>query len=133
MNFLEKFNNKKNIRFEMFKKVFDISLQRKLKTIVETGTTRGKIKFFFFKKYNWKDGMSTIMFANFAEYINGHLHTCDISEKNIKSAKSDANINSLRDSPSPQICIESSLLSMALIVFTIIAGTRCELLGENSS
>ena len=87
MNFLEKFNNKKNIRFEMFKKVFDISLQRKLKTIVETGTTRGKIKFFFFKKYNWKDGMSTIMFANFAEYINGHLHTCDISEKNIKSAK----------------------------------------------
>ena len=87
MKFLNKFNNAKNIRFEMFQKLFNLSLERKLKTIVETGTTRGKIKFFFFKKYNWKDGMSTIMFANYAEYIGGHLHTCDISEDNIKSAK----------------------------------------------
>ena len=87
MNFLNKYNNKKNIRFEMFKKVFNVSLHRKHKTIVETGTSRGKVKFFLFKKYNWKDGMSTIMFANFAQYIGGHLHTCDISEKNIRSAK----------------------------------------------
>ncbi len=87
MKFLEKFNNKKNIRFEMFKRVFEISIQRKHKVIVETGTSRGKIKFFFIKKYNWKDGMSTIMFANFAKHIGGELHTCDISKENIKSAK----------------------------------------------
>ena len=47
MIFLKKFNNIKNIRFEMFKKVFELSFQRKHKIIVETGTSRGKIKFFF--------------------------------------------------------------------------------------
>ena len=87
MNFLNKFNNNKNIRFDMFKKVFNIALKRNFKTIVETGTSRGKIKFFFLKKYNWKDGMSTIMFANFAKFIDGHLYSCDISEKNINNAK----------------------------------------------
>ena len=87
MIFLKKFNNIKNIRFEMFKKVFELSSQRKHKTIVETGTSRGKIKFFFFKKYNWKDGMSTIMFANFAKFNDAHLYSCDISKKNIDNAK----------------------------------------------
>tara|TARA_B100000427_G_scaffold230448_1_gene193628 strand:- start:572 stop:1147 length:576 start_codon:yes stop_codon:yes gene_type:complete len=87
MNFLKKFDNPKNIRLTMFKKAFDLALERNLKTIVETGTSRGKIKFFFFKKYNWKDGMSTIMFANFAKFINGHLHSCDISQVNIDNAK----------------------------------------------
>jgi len=87
MNFLQKFDNPKNIRLTMFKKAFDLALERNLKTIVETGTSRGKIKFFFFKKYNWKDGMSTIMFANFAKFINGHLHSCDISQVNIDNAK----------------------------------------------
>ena len=87
MIFLKKFNNIKNIRFEMFKKVFQLSFQRKHKIIVETGTSRGKIKFLFFKKYNWKDGMSTIMFANFAKFIDAHLYSCDISEKNINNAK----------------------------------------------
>ena len=68
MNFLNKFNNPKNIRFQMFKKVFDLSYKRKHKIIVETGTSRGKIKSFsFFRKYNWKDGMSTIVFANFCK------------------------------------------------------------------
>ena len=87
MNFLQKFDNPKNIRLTMFKKAFDLVLERNLKTIVETGTSRGKIKFFFFKKYNWKDGMSTIMFANFTKFINGHLHSCDISQVNIDNAK----------------------------------------------
>tara|TARA_B100000965_G_C19428379_1_gene685312 strand:+ start:318 stop:890 length:573 start_codon:yes stop_codon:yes gene_type:complete len=87
MNFLKKFDNPKNIRFDMFRRVFDLSLNRNHKIIVETGTSRGKIKFFFLKKYNWKDGMSTIMFANFAKFIDGHLHTCDISKKNINNAK----------------------------------------------
>ena len=48
MNFLNKFNNPKNIRFQMFKKVFDLSYKRKHKIIVETGTSRGKKLNFFF-------------------------------------------------------------------------------------
>ncbi len=87
MNFLEKYNNKKNIRFLSFKKTLEICYSRNLKNLVETGTSRGKIKFFFLKKYNWKDGMSTIMFAEYAKFIKGKLHTCDISEKNINNAK----------------------------------------------
>ena len=87
MKFLEKYDNKKNIRFFSFKETLKICLNRNFKNIVETGTSRGKIKFFFFRKYNWKDGMSTIMFAEYAKFINGKLHTCDISKKNITNAK----------------------------------------------
>tara|TARA_S200000501_G_C20850246_1_gene755366 strand:+ start:820 stop:1389 length:570 start_codon:yes stop_codon:yes gene_type:complete len=87
MKFLEKYRNKKNIRFELFKKTLEIAKARGVKTIVETGTSRGKIKFFFFKKDNWKDGMSTLIFSEFANYIGGELHSCDISEENISNAK----------------------------------------------
>jgi len=87
MHFLNKFNNLKNIRFESFKKTFEISKKRNLKIIVETGTSRGKIKFFFMKRYNWKDGMSTIMLAEYAKYQKGFLYTCDISKTNINNAK----------------------------------------------
>ena len=87
MNFINKYNNKKNIRFLSFEKTLKICLKNNFKNIVETGTSRGKIKFFFFRKYNWKDGMSTIMFAEYAKFVKGMLHTCDISEKNIESAK----------------------------------------------
>tara|TARA_B100001059_G_C17627766_1_gene472839 strand:+ start:279 stop:842 length:564 start_codon:yes stop_codon:yes gene_type:complete len=87
MKFLKKYDNQKNIRFPSFKRTFDICLQRELKTVVETGTSRGKTKFFFFKKFNWKDGMSTPMFAEFVNYTNGTLHTCDISIENINNAK----------------------------------------------
>lgn len=87
MIFLNKFDNKENIRFSSFKKTLQICEERKLKNIVETGTSRGKTKFFFFKKINWKDGMSTIMFAEYAKFINGKLHTCDISKENIENAK----------------------------------------------
>ena len=87
MNFLENYNNIKNIRFPLFKKTLEISLRRKHKIIVETGTSRGKSKFYFFKKYNWKDGMSTIMFSEYANFINGKLHSCDLSKENIKNAK----------------------------------------------
>ena len=48
MKFLEKYNNKKNIRFFSFKETLKICLNRNFKNIVETGTSRGKIKFFFF-------------------------------------------------------------------------------------
>jgi len=87
MKFLEKYNNFKNIRFKSFEETFRLCLKRNHKTIVETGTARGKTKFFFIKKYNWKDGMSTPMFAEYAKFANGTLHTCDISEENINNAK----------------------------------------------
>lgn len=87
MNFLEKYNNKKNIRFPFFKKAINIALERDLKVFVETGTSRGKEKFFFFKKMNWKDGMSTLMFADLVSKIKGELHSCDISQKNVDNAK----------------------------------------------
>ena len=87
MIFLKKFNNKKNIRFSSFQFTLNICEKRKLKNIVETGTSRGKIKFYFFRKFNWKDGMSTIMLGEYARFINGKLHTCDISENNIINAK----------------------------------------------
>lgn len=86
MLFLNKYKNSKNLRFTSFEYAINESCKRKHKIIVETGTARGKIKFFFLKKYNWKDGMSTIMFADYAKQINGMLHTCDISEENIKNA-----------------------------------------------
>ena len=47
LKFLEKFNNPKNTRFESFIEAFKICNDRKLKIIVETGTARGKTKFFF--------------------------------------------------------------------------------------
>ena len=87
MNFIEKYNHKKNIRFKLFEKTLKIANRRGSKVIVETGTARGKRKFFFFKKFNWKDGMSTLMFSEFANFIDGELHSCDISEMNIKNAK----------------------------------------------
>ena len=88
MKFLNKYNNPKNIRFKSFEKTFKICLERNHKTIVETGTARGKTKFFFIRRYNWKDGMSTPMFGEYAKYVNGTLHTCDISEENINNARS---------------------------------------------
>ena len=87
MIFLQKYNIDKNIRFKSFFKTLEIAKNKNLKLIVETGTTRGKTKFFFFNKYNWKDGMSSIMFAEYAKSFNGHLHTCDISKKNIDLCK----------------------------------------------
>jgi hydroxymethylpyrimidine pyrophosphatase-like HAD family hydrolase len=86
MKFIEKYNNKKNIRFPFFKKTLEIALDRNLKILVETGTSRGKKKLFFFNKFNWKDGMSTLLFSEFAHNINGEIHSCDISSDNIKNA-----------------------------------------------
>ena len=49
MKFLNKYNNKKNIRYKSFEKTLKLSYERGLKTIVETGTARGKTKFFLLK------------------------------------------------------------------------------------
>ena len=87
MEFLRKYNHPKNIRYESFKFALLEANKRKLKTIVETGCARGKIKFIFFSKINWKDGMSTMIFSDYAKFVNGKLTSCDIEKKNIKNAK----------------------------------------------
>ena len=87
MDFLQKYNHPKNIRFESFKFALIEAQKRELKTLVETGCARGKTKFIFFSKINWKDGMSTMIFSDYVKYMNGTLTTCDIEEKNIKNAK----------------------------------------------
>tara|TARA_B100001121_G_C18368895_1_gene470681 strand:- start:19 stop:585 length:567 start_codon:yes stop_codon:yes gene_type:complete len=87
MEFLKKYNHSKNIRFESFKFALLEAKKRGLKTLVETGCSRGKTKFLFFKKINWKDGMSTMIFSDYAKYINGSLTTCDIEKRNIQNAK----------------------------------------------
>ena len=44
-------------------------------------------QFLFFTKYNWKDGMSTLIFCEYAKHVNGKLFSCDINSQNIKYAK----------------------------------------------
>jgi len=88
MDFLNKYNHKKNFRFIGFKKALELAYKRKLTNLVETGTSRGKKKLLFFNKYNWNDGMSTVIFGEYVFYMNGKLFTCDISNDNIRSAKS---------------------------------------------
>ena len=87
MDFLDKYNHPQNIRFDSFKFALIEANTRGLKTLVETGCARGKSKFIFFSKINWKDGMSTMIFSDYAKYINGKLITCDIEKKNIQNAK----------------------------------------------
>ena len=93
MDFLNKYSHSKNKRFSSFKKALEIAKSRDLKTFVETGTSRGKIKFFFFLKYNWKDGMSTLIFSEYVKNNNGHLFTCDINPINIKNSKKFVNVS----------------------------------------
>ena len=87
MNFLQKYNHIKNIRYKSFEFALNEAKKRNHKILVETGVARGKVKFFFFSKINWKDGMSTMIFSDYAEYIGGNLFTCDIETKNIDNAK----------------------------------------------
>ncbi len=94
MEFLNKYNHKKNVRFESFKFALFEANKRNHKTFVETGCARGKVKFIFFSKINWKDGMSTMIFSDFVKQANGKLTTCDISKKNIDNAKKFVKANS---------------------------------------
>ena len=87
MEFLKKYNHTKNIRFESFKFALLEAKERGLKTLVETGCSRGKIRFLFFPRINWKDGMSTMIFSDYAKFVNGKLISCDIEKKNISNAK----------------------------------------------
>tara|TARA_Y100001958_G_C21081982_1_gene438005 strand:+ start:175 stop:738 length:564 start_codon:yes stop_codon:yes gene_type:complete len=94
MEFLQYYNNPKNFRFKSFEYALLEAKKRNLKIFVETGVARGKQKFLFFSKINWKDGMSTMIFSDYVKHVNGFLTTCDISKKNIDNAKKFTKINS---------------------------------------
>ena len=87
MEFLQYYNNPKNFRFKSFEFALIEAKKRNLRTFVETGVARGKEKFLFFSKINWKDGMSTLIFSDYVKHMNGTLTSCDISQKNINNAK----------------------------------------------
>ena len=78
---------KKNFRFSSFKFALIEANKRNHKILVETGVARGKEKFLFFTKTNWKDGMSTLIFSDYAKHVNGKLHSCDIEKKNVDNAR----------------------------------------------
>ena len=82
MNFLNYYNHHKNIRFDSFKLALLEANNRKHKIIVETGVSRGKRKFWFFSKINWKDGMSTLLFAEYVSLNDGKLFSCDLLRLN---------------------------------------------------
>ena len=87
MNFLQYYNHPKNFRFKSFEFALLEAKKKNLKTFVETGVARGKQKFLFFSKINWKDGMSTLIFSDYVKHVKGSLTSCDISKKNINNAK----------------------------------------------
>ena len=87
MHFLDKYDNPKNIRFNSFKFALEEAFKRNLKVIVETGVARGKQKFIFFSRINWMDGMSSLIFSEYANYVDGHLYACDINKKILKMQK----------------------------------------------
>ena len=93
MEFLKKYNNPKNFRFSSYEFALIEAQKRNHKTLVETGVARGKKKFFFFSKINWKDGMSTLILSDYARHVNGNLTSCDISKKNIENAKKFTKLN----------------------------------------
>ena len=87
MEFLDYYNHPKNFRFKSFEFALLEAQKRNHKVFVETGVARGKQKFLFFSRINWKDGMSTLIFSDYARHINGKLISCDINSKNINNAK----------------------------------------------
>jgi len=86
MNWFCKYKDKLGERYSTFYCLFEIAHKENLNKILETGTARGKKKFLF-SKPNWKDGMSTLLFAEFTKLNNGQFWSCDIDSKNISNAK----------------------------------------------
>ena len=87
MTFIDKYKEQLGVRFSTFKKLFQLAKDRNLKNIVETGTARGKNKFYYIKpRINWKDGMSTLLLAEYSKEVDGVFWSCDIDEKNIINA-----------------------------------------------
>ena len=87
MNFFNFYNHPKNIRFNSFKFALNEAKKRNHKVVVETGVARGKVKFLFFSKINWKDGMSTMILSDYAKHVKGELHSCDINKKYVSNAQ----------------------------------------------
>lgn len=81
--FEKKFYQKLYHRSGTFKKVFKYldNLENKNPCIVETGTCREEDNFA-------GDGMSTLMFDEYINYIGGSFTSIDINEENINFAKS---------------------------------------------
>ena len=86
MDWFIKYKEKLGIRYDTFYHLFEIAHKEKFNKILETGTARGKKKFFF-SKPNWKDGMSTLLFAEYASMTNGQFWSCDIDSENISNAR----------------------------------------------
>ena len=87
MNWFTKYKDKLGVRYPAFEKLFTIAKERDLKIIIETGTARGKSKFYYRRpKINWKDGMSTLLFAEYVKMVNGTFWSCDIDHRNIFNA-----------------------------------------------
>ena len=87
MKWFDIYRDKLGVRLDTFELLFKTATERGLKNIVETGTARGKEKFYYLRpKLNWDDGMSTIMFAHYSKVMKGEFWSCDIDQKNIKNA-----------------------------------------------
>ena len=54
MNWFIKYKDKLGVRYAAFEKLFNIAEERNLKTIIETGTARGKSKFYYRKPNSHK-------------------------------------------------------------------------------
>ena len=52
MAFIDKYKKQLGVRFSTFKKLFQIARDRNLKNIVETGTARGKNKFYYIDAFS---------------------------------------------------------------------------------
>lgn len=66
-------------RYHTMKAALNLFLQRKGKTIVETGCQR--------QENDWGGGMSTTIFGDFIQQFGGHLYTVDNNEQNLNLAK----------------------------------------------
>ena len=78
---MEKYNNKKNIRFDLFKKTLELALKRNFKTICRNRDFERKKQVFSFFKIKLERWYEYINFSEFANLVQGELHTCDISKK----------------------------------------------------
>ena len=86
MNFLDHYDHPKNYIFNFFKKAINIAFERKLKIILEKGTSRGKKKFVFVKKKNWKNDRSEFIFEDFTYKVK-NLERLGISAVVIEDKK----------------------------------------------
>ena len=84
----DEFFSKLALRTPTMKMAVQLMLNRKPKTLIETGTMRPHIS----GELNWRgDGCSTVLFSVLAEYLDADFWTVDISEESIKFAAANTN------------------------------------------